>query len=79
MSNAVETVAVAERVAAEIAAVEALLVEVPGESREKRYQRVRRLSERLENLRGGYQPWSAESKALGDAIGRVFRFRAFGK
>lgn len=73
MSNAAN-----ENVTALIAEVEGLLIEIPGETRNARFTRVRRLSERLENHIGGYAQWSPEAKALTSAVGRVFAFRSWG-
>lgn len=65
-------------VAVEIETAMAGLVEVSGETREARFTRIRKISTRLENLSGGYQPWSSEAKALSAAVGRVFAFRSWG-
>lgn len=79
MTNANETTETLNaNVASLIAEIEAALVEIEGEDKGKRYQRVRRLSERLENAKMGHAPWSLEAKALGAAVGRVFKFRAWG-
>ncbi len=79
MTTTATTVAVDAKVTAEIDAAFALLVEVPGETREVRYTRLTRVVSRLYNVQAGYQPWSAESHALTDAAVRCHRFQMFGK
>lgn len=67
-----------ENVSAAIEKAMAGLVEIPGETREARFTRIRKISVRLEDMTGCYQPWSDEAKALSGAIGKVFAFRSWG-
>jgi hypothetical protein len=68
----------AERVAAEMAASELVLVDVANETRTERFVRVDAALRRLDIIRSGFDVWTDEYKAIGEQYRRVYAFRAFG-